>query len=81
MMLTEQYDGNMFCHLWKMLSILKIGTKKFWIDALGRSADKPKMEYCEDHNGTIHYIRGLPGHTHGVATNPNLFPLKQIPLG
>ena len=36
--------------------------KEQWIDTLSRSADKPRMEYCEDQNGTIQYIRALQGH-------------------
>ena len=27
--------------------------KEKWIDALGRSTDKPRMVYCEDQRGTI----------------------------
>ena len=49
--------------------------------AVGRSIDKPRMVYCEDHNGTILYIRALQGHSHGVAISPNLFSVKQIPKG
>ena len=75
MKLPEQYDGHTFCHSWKML---KIGTKKNGIEALGRSTDKPRKEYCEERLVTI---RALQGHSHGVANNPNLFSLKQIPLG
>ena len=30
------------------------------------------MEYCEDRNGTILYIRALQGHSQGVAINPKL---------
>ena len=32
-----------------------------WIDAVGRSADKPRTENCEDQNGTIVYIRAVQG--------------------
>ena len=39
--MTEQYDGFMFCHSWTLLSKLKAGL----IDALGRSSDKPRMEF------------------------------------
>ena len=49
-----------------------------WIDELSRATDKPRMEYCEDQNGTILSIRALQGHSQGVAINPNLFSLKQI---
>ena len=52
--------------------------KEEWIEALGRSTDKPRKEYCEERTVTI---RALQGHSHGVAINPNLFSLKQIPLG
>ena len=52
--------------------------KEEWIEALGRSTDKPRKEYCEERTVTI---RALQGHSHGVANNPNLFSLKQIPLG
>ena len=44
--------------------------KEEWIEALGRSTDKPRKEYCEEQ-----------GHSQGVANNPNLFSLKQVPLG
>ena len=43
--------------------------KETWIDALDRSCDKHKMEYCEDKNGTIIYIRAAQGHSHGVTIN------------
>ena len=65
MKLPEQYDGHTFCHSWKMP---KIGTKKNGIDALGRSTDKPRKEYCGERTVTI---RALQGHSHGVAINPN----------
>ena len=54
--------------------------KARWIDVLGRSTDKPRMEYCEEQLGTIRYIRALQGHSHGVAINPNLFSSKQVPF-
>ena len=38
------------------------------------------MECCWDQHGTIIYIRALQGHSHGVAINPNMFSLTQIPL-
>ena len=48
------------------------------IDVLSRLTDKPRMEYCEDQNGTIIHIRALQGHSHWVAIKPDLFSLKQI---
>ena len=44
------------------------------------AADKPRMERCEDQNRTFFYIRAVKVHSYGVALNPNLFSLKQIPL-
>ena len=75
MKLSEQYDGHTFCHSWEMP---KDRIKEEWIEALGRSTNKPRKEYFEERTVTI---RALQGHSHGVAINPNLFPLKQIPLG
>ena len=59
MKLTEQCDGIMF--LTSMLSAEQTQNwdKEKWIDALGRSADKPRMEHCKDQNGTVIYIRVL----------------------
>ena len=37
--------------------------KETWIEALRHSTDKPRMEYCEDENGTIIHIRAVQGHT------------------
>ena len=54
--------------------------KARWIDVLGRSTDKPRMEHCEEQSGTIRYIRALQGHSHGVAIHPNLFSSKQVPF-
>ena len=33
--------------------------KENWIDALSRSSDKPRMESCEDQDGTIIHIRAF----------------------
>ena len=77
MKLTEQYDGYTFWHSWKMLKMLR---EENWIDVLSRSTDKPRMEYCEDQNGTIICTRALQGRSHGVAIDPDLFSLKQTPL-
>ena len=49
-----------------------------WIDAPGRSTDKPKMECCEDPNGTMIHIRAVQGHSHGARNNPTLFSLTKI---
>ena len=54
--------------------------KEQWIDALGRSTDKPRMECCEDQKGTIIDIRASQGHSHCVSVNPTLFILTKIPL-
>ena len=54
--------------------------KEEWIDALGRSAEKPRIEYCEDQNGTIIYIRAVQGHSHGARINPTVFSSTKIPL-
>ena len=54
--------------------------KKQWIDALGRSTDKPRMECCEDQKGTNIDIRALQGHSHCVRVNPTLFTEPKIPL-
>ena len=65
MKLPEQYDGHTFCQ-----EDAEDRNKEEWIEALGRSTDKPRKEYC-----------ALQGHSHGVVINLNLFSLKQIPLG
>ena len=51
-----------------------------WIDVLSRSTDDPRMEYCEDQNRTIIYIRAVQGHSHGDRINPDLFSFNQVPL-
>ena len=38
------------------------------------------MEYCEDQNGTINYIRAVQGHCHGARNNPALLSLEEISL-
>ena len=38
------------------------------------------MEYCEDRNGTIVYIRAVQRHCHGVTINLTPFSLRKIPL-
>ena len=43
-----------------------------WIDAVGRTAHKPRMEHCEDEKGTTIYIRAVQGDRHGARTNPTL---------
>ena len=88
MKLTEQYVGHTFCHAWKMLSKLKIGTKKIWIDALNRSTYKPRMEYCGDQNGTTIYIRAVQVHSHSLLSvqtcllriKPTFCSMKARPL-
>ena len=50
------------------------------MDAFGRSADKPRLEYCEGQNGTIIYIRAVQGHSHSITINPTLFSVKEVPL-
>ena len=49
-----------------------------WIDALGRPTDISRMQYCEDQNGTIIYMRAVQGHSHGAKMNPNSFSLTKI---
>ena len=44
-----------------------------WSDTLGRSGDKPRMEYCDDQNGTIMYNRAVQEHGHGAKINPTFF--------
>ena len=50
------------------------------IDAPGRSTDKPRMEFCEDQNGSIIYIRAAHGHSHGARITPTLLSVTKIPL-
>ena len=45
--------------------------KEKWIDALSRSAGKPRMECCEDQKGTIIFIRAVQGHSHGATIQPS----------
>ena len=47
--------------------------RKKWIDALGRSIDKPRMEHCEGQHETIIYVRAAQGHNHGVTNNAIYF--------
>ena len=54
--------------------------KRKFFDALGRSSDKPRMEYCEDHNKKITLSRAVQGPSHGVTINPTSFSLTKIPL-
>ena len=56
-----------------MLSKLKHGTKDNSIVAFSRFCDKPRIEYCEEQNGTIIYIRAVQGHSHGGELNPTFF--------
>ena len=65
---TEQYNGIMFRQTCQVLIKLSIGTEK-WIEALGRSTDKPRMEYWEDQNRTIIYHRAVQGHSR-AGINP-----------
>ena len=44
-----------------------------WSDTLGRSGDKPRMECCDDQNGTIMYKRAVQEHGHGAKINPTFF--------
>ena len=53
--------------------------KEKLVDALRRSTDKPRMEYCKDQDGTVIYIRAVQGHSHGSKIK-HLFPLKEMPL-
>ena len=50
-----------------VLTNVPSANKEKWIDALGRSTDKPRMEYCEDQNKTIIYIRAVQGHSCGSS--------------
>ena len=63
----------------KCLANSELGQRKV-IDALGRSTDKPRMEFCKLQNATIMYIRAVHSHSHGVTINPTLFSLQEIPL-
>ena len=69
--------GSCFGQACHVLSKLRIGTEK-WVDAVRRSADKPRMEYCEDQNGTMLFVRAVQGHSHGVVINQTLRSLQQI---
>ena len=52
--------------------------KEHEIGAFSRSTDKPRMEHCEDQNGTITYIRAVQGNSHGARINPTLFSSQHI---
>ena len=66
MNLTEQYDGIKFRQARQVHSKLRIGT-------FGSCTDKPRMELCENQNGTNIFIRAVEVHGQGVANNPDLF--------
>ena len=51
-----------------------------WIDALCRSTNKPRIEYCEDKNGISIFLRAVQGHCHSVTINPALLSLKETLL-
>ena len=53
MKLTEQYVRRAFRRAWEMLSKLRIGKNEKWNDAVSRSTDQLRIEYCDDQNGTI----------------------------
>ena len=57
--------------------------KQSWIEALGHSTDKHRMEYCEDENGTIIHIPAVQGHTVMVLhwIQPCLFERDNVALG
>ena len=55
--------GSCFGQACQVLSKLRIGDREQWLGALGRSIDKPQMEYCEDQNGTIIFTRALKEET------------------
>ena len=48
-----RYEFGMKLQTCQVLSKLRNWDRKKWIDALGRSTDRPRMEYCQNHNGTI----------------------------
>ena len=73
---TEQHDRIMFRQACQVLSKLRNWDKEKWLDAPGRSADKPRVECCEDKNGTIMYTRAVQGHSHGARINTTSFFLK-----
>ena len=56
-----------------MLSKFKRGTKKIELTHPVVPPRTPSMEYCEDQNGTILYIR----HSQGVKMNTTVFSLKK----
>ena len=80
MRLAEQCDGQHVLTRMEDAEQTQNWNREDWIDALSRSTDKPRTEYCEDHNGTIIYIRAVQGHSYGATMNPNLFSLIQMPL-
>ena len=53
-----------------MLSKLEIGTKKIGLMDSVVPLKKPRMEYCEDQNGTTLYIRAVQGRSHCAKINP-----------
>ena len=46
--------------------------KETWIDVLGRSGGKLRMECCKDQNGTINYTRASHGHCQGGRNQSRL---------
>ena len=78
MKVTEQHDGHVLT-LIADAEQTQTWNEEVWIGAPSRSTDKLRMEYCEDQNGTIINMRAVQGRSHGVANNPNLFSLRQIP--
>ena len=47
-----------------------------WIDTPSRSIDEPRLECCEDQNGTINCIRAVQGNSHGVSVSPTFYLWK-----
>ena len=77
----HEADGAVrWAYILSLLEGAEDWNKEKSFDGLGRSSGKPRMECCEDQNGTIIYIRAVQGHSHGVTINPNMFSLREIPL-
>ena len=71
MKLTEHYDGHVL-RLMKDAEQTYTWNKENWTDALSRSTDKPRMEHCEDQNGTVIYNRAVQGHSLGFFVIYNI---------
>ena len=68
--------GSCFDQKTKRCANSVLGQRKS-IDALSRSADKPRLEYCEDQYGTIICSRPVQGHNYGAQINPTLISIER----